>query len=76
MVLKGHEFHFSSFTHNRETPTMVHKPAGNGLTLKDGYKYKNCYALYSHIYWGSSPDWLKFVLREAGCSKPVAEVKQ
>ncbi|MEE9259067.1 MAG: cobyrinate a,c-diamide synthase [Nitrospinaceae bacterium] len=76
MVLKGHEFHFSSFTDNRETATMVHKPGGNRLTLKDGYRYKNCYALYSHIYWGSSPDWLKFILSKAGCGRSLAEVKK
>ncbi|GJL79816.1 MAG: cobyrinic acid a,c-diamide synthase [Nitrospinaceae bacterium] len=60
--LKGHEFHYSSFTKNRETPRLRETRAGNFSTIKDGYFYKNCFAFYSHIYWGSSTPWLQFIL--------------
>ncbi len=61
--LKGHEFHYSSFTHNRELTRMIQNRKGKGFGVRDGYRFKNCFALYSHIYWGSSPDWLKYILK-------------
>lgn len=66
LILKGHEFHYSSFVHNREKPRMVQRTQGKGFGIRDGYRFKNCFALYSHIYWGSSPDWLKFILKKTG----------
>lgn len=61
--LRGHEFHYSTFTHNREQPRMVQSKNGKDFGVRDGYRCKNCFALYSHIYWGSSPDWLKYILK-------------
>ncbi|KMP12335.1 hypothetical protein UZ36_01075 [Candidatus Nitromaritima sp. SCGC AAA799-C22] len=63
-VLKGHEFHYSSFSDNPEKPRMVQKLRGKGFGVRDGYRFKNCFALYSHIYWGSSPHWLNFILQQ------------
>lgn len=62
--LKGHEFHFSGFSENRETPLLKHKTRKNDPDVLDGFRYKNCFALYSHIHWASSPEWLKFILRQ------------
>lgn len=59
MLLKGHEFHFSSLINNRETPQMAQHPDNK---IQDGYRYKNCFALYSHIYWAGSSHWLKFII--------------
>lgn len=60
LTLKGHEFHFSSMVKNRETSLMTDQAHPE---IKDGYRYKNCFAMYSHIYWASSPHWLKYILQ-------------
>lgn len=65
-TLKGHEFHYSRFAYNNERTRMVQNKKGKGFGVRDGYRFKNCFALYSHIYWGSSPDWLKYLLRVMG----------
>lgn len=59
MLIKGHEFHFSSLTNNRESPQMSQQVSNQ---VQDGYRYKNCIALYTHIYWATSPQWLNFIL--------------
>ncbi|OGW29097.1 MAG: hypothetical protein A3K09_03370 [Nitrospinae bacterium RIFCSPLOWO2_12_FULL_47_7] len=56
VLLKGHEFHFSRMIENRETPQMTQ------VEIRDGYRYNNCFALYSHAYWASSPQWLRLIL--------------
>ena len=61
-VLTGHEFHFSSFTENKETPQMTQRSKETGSPVKDAYRVKNCFALYSHIYWPSSSGWLNYIL--------------
>jgi cobyrinic acid a,c-diamide synthase len=60
--MKGHEFHYSSFLENRETPQMQTSNGKRKAEIKDGYVYKNCFAFYSHIYFGSSTEWLTFIL--------------
>lgn len=70
ILLRGHEFHFSVFQDNRETPIMTQNADGKIPAVKDGYRHRNCFALYSHIYWGSSPDWLQFVLRQTPGTSP------
>ncbi len=62
MVLKGHEFHHSKFKKNSETPLMNHSLDGKNLTRPDGYRYKNTFAFYSHIYLGSSIVWWEYLL--------------
>ncbi len=54
--LKGHEFHFSSLKSNRETPVFTQKDSKNAEPVMDGYIKNRTLALYSHIYWGSSPN--------------------
>lgn len=66
ILLKGHEFHFSSLINNLESPQMT-QYIGN--KIQDGYRHKNCYALYSHIYWAGSPHWLKFITGKIGTHK-------
>lgn len=67
VLLKGHEFHFSSLVENRETPRMMQGDS----EIRDGYRYNNCFALYSHTYWASSPRWLRFILNTI--KRPGAE---
>lgn len=62
IILKGHEFHFSKLVDSRETPQMIQAAHGKNTEIQDGFKYKNCLATYSHIYWPTSRDWLKYVL--------------
>ncbi len=62
LVLTGHEFHSSSFTENEEAPQMTQKSKENSRSVKDGYRVKNSFALYSHIYWSSSPGWMNYIL--------------
>jgi cobyrinic acid a,c-diamide synthase len=64
LLLKGHEFHSSSFKENKEEPLWTHSTKKQGSAIQDGYRHKNCFALYSHIHWASSPAWLKFILQE------------
>ena len=61
-VLKGHEFHYSNFQQNTETPLMSHRIDGKDLERHDGYRFKNSFAFYSHIYWGSSLGWWEYLL--------------
>ena len=48
----GHEFHYSKFEHNNETPRF--KMSVQGRTIADGFIRDRCLAFYSHIYWGAS----------------------
>jgi cobyrinic acid a,c-diamide synthase len=64
LLFKGHEFHSSSFKENKEKPLWTHSTKKQGPAIQDGYRHKNCFALYSHIHWASSPAWLKFILQE------------
>jgi len=60
--LKGHEFHFSGFDGNFEAPVMDAYIKGKESGFRDGYRFKNTFALYSHIYWGSSLEWFEYIL--------------
>lgn len=62
LILRGHEFHFSSFEENNESPLMVHHNADTGQRVHDGYRNKNAFALYSHIHWAGSPGWWEYFL--------------
>ena len=62
LILKGHEFHSSSFLMNREKALMEYKIPGKNKKTHDGYNKNNCYAFYSHIYWGSSLNGFKYFL--------------
>ena len=62
IVLRGHEFHSSNFQQNSETPLMSHRLSEKELERQDGYRYKNSFAFYSHIYWGSSLGWWEYLL--------------
>ena len=41
---------------------MSHCIDGKDLDRPDGYRYKNSFAFYSHIYWGSSLVWWEYLL--------------
>lgn len=60
--LKGHEFHYSHFNSNKQIPQLSSTGKNESSSIKDGYIYKNTFASYSHIYWGSNPKWLDFIL--------------
>jgi cobyrinic acid a,c-diamide synthase len=60
--LRGHEFHRSIFQQNTETPLMSHSGLDKNLDRLDGYRSKNSFAFYSHIYWGSSLGWWEYLL--------------
>jgi cobyrinic acid a,c-diamide synthase len=61
-VLRGHEFHHSEFQKNAEASVAVHRTDGSGLDRHDGYRVKNSFAFYSHIYFGSSIAWWEYLL--------------
>ncbi len=62
--LRGHEFHYSKFEYNNEVPLMAHRMDGKDLDRPDGYREKNSFAFYSHIYWGSSSEWWDYLLNK------------
>ena len=62
IVLRGHEFHSSNFQQNSETPFMSHHIHEKDVKRQDGYRFKNSFAFYSHIYWGSSLGWWEYLL--------------
>jgi cobyrinic acid a,c-diamide synthase len=62
IVLRGHEFHVSSFLINDETPLMNHRIHGKDFGHHDGYRKNNSFAFYSHIYWASSIGWWEYLL--------------
>ncbi|CAI2719343.1 cobyrinate a,c-diamide synthase [Nitrospina watsonii] len=63
LTLRGHEFHCSSFEENGETPLMSHHNPETDQTHHDGYRFKNAFAFYSHIHWGSSIGWWENLLQ-------------
>ncbi len=64
LILKGHEFHYSRLVDNRETPLMLQAAQEGNAEVRDGFRHNNCFALYMHLYWGSCPDWLRFILQQ------------
>ncbi len=59
IILKGHEFHYSTFSKNNELPIWKNSSSKKGVLVKDGFTTKNCHAFYTHIYWASNREWLK-----------------
>lgn len=53
--LKGHEFHYSRLVNPDALPSVAaqtdarHNPVNTPL-----YRYKNCFAGYTHLYWGET----------------------
>lgn len=62
VAMKGHEFHYSQFSVNKESASMMHHPSRTEETIQDGWRRDNCRAFYTHLYWGASPKWLKLIL--------------
>ena len=62
-VLFGHEFHYSTFTVNKERTQWTDCHSKKPVVLKDGYRIKNCHSFYTHIYWASNKDWLNYLTR-------------
>ncbi|MGV7222255.1 MAG: cobyrinate a,c-diamide synthase [Nitrospinales bacterium] len=62
LLLRGHDFHVSSFRTNGETPLMNHRIHGKDFGHHDGYRNNNSFAFYSHIYWASSIGWWEYLL--------------
>jgi cobyrinic acid a,c-diamide synthase len=62
LILAGHEFHHSNFQDNTENALMNHCIEGKDLGRSDGYRRKNTFAFYSHIYLGSSIGWWEYLL--------------
>jgi cobyrinic acid a,c-diamide synthase len=65
--IKGHEFHYSSVVKagNRpETCLKVERGAGIG-DRRDGLVYKNCLALYTHIYAPGVKEWAPAIVKKA-----------
>jgi cobyrinic acid a,c-diamide synthase len=58
LILKGHEFHYSTFSKNNELPNWKNSRPKGGVLLKDGFTTRNCHAFYTHIYWASNREWL------------------
>jgi cobyrinic acid a,c-diamide synthase len=60
LILKGHEFHYSTFSTNNELPAWKNSISKKGGVLfKDGFTIRNCHAFYTHIYWASNREWFK-----------------
>lgn len=62
LTLTGHEFHYSSLVENKERFGWTYLPNSKGKPTGDGFKKFNCFAFYCHIYWGSNPQWMKFLI--------------
>ena len=62
VTVTGHEFHYSSLIKNKETPNWTHATSNKKIQTTDGFRKSNCFAFYSHIYWGSNPAWMKFII--------------
>lgn len=54
IMAKGHEFHYSTFTH-AEPANFAYETKGLRGTKKDGYMKKNLIAGYVHFYFPSCP---------------------
>ncbi len=62
LILKGHEFHYSTFANINEQAHWINNNPKNRAALKDGYSTKNCHAFYSHIYWATNKEWLNYLM--------------
>lgn len=65
ITLKGHEFHYSTLANNKETPNWTQVRSNKQKQITDGFRKWNCFAFYSHIYWGSNSAWMRFIIKLA-----------
>ncbi len=61
LTLKGHEFHYSTFTKNNEVPSWNN--INSKHRVNDGFNKNNCYSFYTHIYWASNKNWLNHLMK-------------
>ncbi len=55
MKLKGHEFHYSRLVNPDVLPSVARQRDVRGKEVSIPlYRYKNCFAGYTHLYWGES----------------------
>lgn len=54
-ALKGHEFHWSKLEDPDEDLVYLYSSSKRGKIKKEGLKYKNVLASYTHIHFGSQP---------------------
>ncbi len=67
-VIKGHEFHYSRVSdwHGRSEDLVFSMVRGTGFSdQRDGVRYKNVLALYTHIHALGTPDWAPAMVRNA-----------
>jgi len=56
--IKGHEFHHSHVEEDGQLATTVSLSKGYGVGgNRDGFTYKNVFALYTHIHAAGLPEW-------------------
>lgn len=65
--IKGHEFHYSSITESGSPPnTCLKVERGSGIGRgRDGLVFKNCLALYTHIYAPGVEEWAPAIIKKA-----------
>ncbi len=61
--ISGHEFHYASFLKNNETPIMTSRERSKRIEILDGFSNQNCFGFFTHIYWGTSLNWFRFLLK-------------
>ena len=67
-VIKGHEFHYSRVSdwHGRSEDLVFSMVRGTGFSdQRDGVRYKNVLALYTHIHALGTPDWALAMVHNA-----------
>jgi cobyrinic acid a,c-diamide synthase len=65
-VIKGHEFHYSRVSdwHGRVEDLVFSMERGTGFAKqRDGVRYKNVLALYTHIHALGTPEWAPAMVR-------------
>jgi cobyrinic acid a,c-diamide synthase len=66
--IRGHEFHYSRVRHwsGKEKDLVFRMQRGVGITRdKDGIRYKNVLATYTHIHALGTPNWARAIVRNA-----------
>ncbi|MDE6685241.1 MAG: cobyrinate a,c-diamide synthase, partial [Duncaniella sp.] len=52
LTLRGHEFHYSRVTDDGAIPSIARQCNAKGKNVNTPvYRYKNCIAGYTHLYW-------------------------
>lgn len=76
--IKGHEFHYSSVVNWRgvDTDLVFDMNRGEGFfNRKDGLRFKNVLATYTHIHAQGTPVWAPAMVRLAGDYRQAAAAK-